>query len=117
MSWWRAYVDDIVFSFRKYKEYAEKAFRQVASDEVVFRKPGEHSNSIAIIIKHLAGNLKSRFTEFLTTDGDKPWRDRDGEFVIGPGDSRARLLAAWEDGWATLSLLSARSGRAISSRR
>jgi hypothetical protein len=102
MSLWQPYIDDIVFSCRKYKEYAEKAFRQVDSDEVFFRKPGEHSNSIAIIIKHLAGNLKSRFTDFLTTDGDKPWRDRDGEFVIDPADSRANLLRAWEDGWAAL---------------
>jgi hypothetical protein len=97
----QAYLDDIVFSYRKYKEYADKAFRQV-EDEAFFRKPGEPSNSIAIIIKHLAGNLKSRFTDFLTSDGDKPWRDRDGEFVIGPADSRANLINAWEDGWAVL---------------
>src|SRR5262249_14656221 len=62
----------------------------------------EHSNSIALIIKHVAGNLTSRWTDFLTTDGEKPTRDRDSEFVIGPEDSRAHLLARWETGWAIL---------------
>ncbi len=101
MSLWNAYLEDIVFSFRKQKEMAEKAFRQVA-DEGFFKKPGEHSNSIAIIVKHVAGNLASRWTDFLTTDGDKPWRDRDGEFIICPEDTRQNLLTAWEKGWAAL---------------
>ena len=101
MSVWNAYLQDILFSFRKHKELAEKAFRQVG-DEGFFKKPGEHSNSIAVIIKHVAGNLASRWTDFLTTDGDKPWRDRDAEFVIGPDDSRRSLLAAWEGGWTAL---------------
>jgi uncharacterized damage-inducible protein DinB len=98
---WKAYLEDISFSFRKQKELAEKAIRQVA-DEDFFKKPGEHSNSIAAVVKHVAGNLASRWTDFLTTDGDKPWRDRDAEFVIGPEDTRANLLAAWERGWAAL---------------
>jgi uncharacterized damage-inducible protein DinB len=102
MSLWKAYLDDIIFSFRKQKTLAEQAFRQVESDADFFKKPGPHSNSIAIVIKHVAGNLASRWTDFLTSDGDKPWRDRDGEFVIGPEDTRARLLAAWEAGWAVL---------------
>jgi uncharacterized damage-inducible protein DinB len=102
MSLWQAYIEDITFSFRKQKELAEKAFSQVESDEDFFKKPGEHSNSIALIIMHLAGNLTSRWTDFQTTDGDKPWRDRDSEFVIKPEDSRASLLAAWEAGWAAL---------------
>ena len=101
MSLWKAYLEDILFSFRKQKELAEKAFRQV-EDENFFKKPGEHSNSIATIIKHVAGNLASRWADFLTTDGDKPWRDRDAEFLIGPDDTRERLLAAWEAGWAAL---------------
>src|SRR5438093_1387953 len=95
----QAYLEDIRFSFRKQKEWAEKAFRQVEREDDFFRKPGEHSNSIAAIIKHVAGNLASRWTDFLTTDGDKPWRDRDAEFVIGPEDTRPNLLAAWENGW------------------
>jgi hypothetical protein len=93
MSVWNAYLQDILFSFRKHKELAEKAFRQVA-DEDFFKKPGEHSNSIAVIVKHIAGNLASRWTDFLTTDGDKPWRDRDAEFMIGPEDTTTSLLAA-----------------------
>jgi hypothetical protein len=101
VSLWQAYLENISFSFHKQKELAEKAFRQVA-DEDFFKKPGEHSNSIATIIKHVAGNLASRWTDFLTTDGDKPWRDRDAEFVIGPEDTRPGLLAAWERGWAAL---------------
>jgi len=101
MSTWQAYRADIVFSFRKHKEMAEKAFTQL-DDEQFFRKPGEHSNSVAVIVKHVAGNLTSRWTDFLTTDGDKPGRDRDAEFVIGPLDTRANLLAAWDHGWAAL---------------
>jgi hypothetical protein len=89
------------FSFRKQKELAEKAFRQV-DDQSFFNKPAEHSNSIAIVIKHVAGNLASRWTDFLTTDGDKPWRDRDAEFIVGPEDTRPSLLAAWEAGWSAL---------------
>jgi hypothetical protein len=94
----KAYLEDITFSFRKQKELAEKAFGQV-QDQGFFHKPAEHSNSVALIIKHVAGNLASRWTDFLTTDGDKPWRDRDAEFLIGPNDTRERLLAAWEAGW------------------
>ena len=101
MSLWKAYLEDIIFSFRKNKELAERAFRQV-QDSAFFQKPGEHSNSIALIIKHVAGNLTSRWTDFLTTDGDKPWRDRDAEFLIRAEDTRERLLAAWEAGWAAL---------------
>jgi hypothetical protein len=101
MSLWNAYLEDIIFSYRKQKELAEKAFRQV-EDENFFTKLGEHSNSIAIIIKHVSGNLASRWTDFLTTDGDKPWRDRDAEFIIGPEDTRQSLIAAWESGWNAL---------------
>jgi hypothetical protein len=101
VSLWTAYLEDIIFSFRKHKELAEKAFQQV-DDQGFFKKPGEHSNNIAIIIKHVAGNLASRWTEFLTTDGDKPWRDRDAEFIIGPEDTRPSLVAAWEKAWAAL---------------
>jgi hypothetical protein len=98
---WNAYLDDITFSFRKAKENAEKAVQQV-SDPAFFDKPAEYSNSIAIVIKHVAGNLASRWTDFLTTDGDKPWRDRDAEFIIGPEDTRERLRAAWESAWTAL---------------
>jgi hypothetical protein len=102
MSLWKAYHEDVVFSFRKQKDWAEQAFAQLDTDAEFFRKPGENSNSVALIVKHLAGNLRSRWTDFLTTDGDKPWRDRDAEFLLGPDDTRERLLAAWQEGWATL---------------
>ena len=72
------------------------------SDDEFFRRPGEAVNSLALVVKHLAGNLTSRWTDFLTTDGEKPWRDRDDEFVIGPHDSRAALLAAWEGAWSVV---------------
>jgi hypothetical protein len=101
MSLWKAYREDLIVSFRKQKEFAEKAFQQVV-DQDLFKKPGDHSNSIAVIIKHVAGNLASRWTDFLTTDGDKPWRDRDAEFLISPIDTRPSLLAAWEKGWTAL---------------
>jgi uncharacterized damage-inducible protein DinB len=101
MTPWEAYLEDIPLSFRKQKEMAERALAQV-SDEVFFNKPGEFSNSIAAIVKHVGGNLASRWTDFLTTDGEKPWRDRDDEFIIGPADSRPKLDAIWQKGWAAV---------------
>src|SRR5437868_12155471 len=101
MALWQAYLEDVIFSFRKQKEWCEQGFNQLG-DEEFFRRPGEQSNSVALMVKHLAGNLKSRWTDFLTTDGDKPWRNRDGEFVLGPKDTRRHLLAAWQEGWDAL---------------
>jgi uncharacterized damage-inducible protein DinB len=101
VSIWQAYVDDVAFSFRKQKEMAEQAISQLDDDEF-FRRPGEHSNAVAAVVKHLAGNLRSRWTDFLASDGDKPWRDRDAEFVLGAEDTRGRLLAAWRQGWDAL---------------
>jgi uncharacterized damage-inducible protein DinB len=97
----KAYLEDAVFSGRKHKEMAEQAVSQL-DDEEFFTRPGEYSNSVAAIVKHLAGNLQSRWTDFLTSDGDKPWRDRDDEFVIGPRDTRERLFDAWRRGWDAL---------------
>lgn len=102
MALWQAYLDDIIFSFRKQKDMAEKAIGQVEKDRDFFRRPGEFSNSIAMIVKHVAGNLRCRWMDFLTSDGDKPWRDRDAEFVITETDTRARLLEVWEAGWTVL---------------
>lgn len=98
---WQAYRDDILFTCRKHKAMAEQAFGQLNAEQF-FQKPAAHSNSVAAIVKHLAGNLLSRWTDFLTSDGDKPWRNRDAEFVIGPDDLHDRLLAAWEEGWTAL---------------
>jgi uncharacterized damage-inducible protein DinB len=102
MSGSRTCLEEITFCFRKQKEWADKAFTQVQADSDFFLKPGEFSNSIAAIIKHVAGNLFSRWRGFLTSDGEKPDRNRDAEFVIGEQDTRAQLIAAWERGWATL---------------
>jgi hypothetical protein len=102
MSGSRIYLDEITFGFRKQKAWAEKAFTQVQADGDFFRKPGEFSNSIAAIIKHVAGNLFSRWRDFLTSDGEKPDRNRDAEFVIEEQDTRANLIVAWERGWSTL---------------
>jgi len=92
------YLDDALQTFCDYKKLAERAFAQT-SDEDFFRTIDSESNSIAIIIKHMAGNMLSRWTDFLTTDGEKPDRQRDMEFVMLAETSRADLLAFWEKGW------------------
>jgi hypothetical protein len=71
-------------------------------DQDFFRRPAAHVNPVALIVKHLAGNLASRWTDFLSTDGEKASRDRDGEFLLTGQDTQASLLAAWERGWAAL---------------
>ena len=95
------FIDDTTVTFRKQKELAERAMAQVADDEF-FRTVDAESNSIAIIAKHVAGNLRSRFTDFLTTDGEKPDRDRDGEFIAESQAARAEIMRAWDKGWSTL---------------
>ena len=92
------YLEDSVLNFRGYKKLAEGAIEQVA-DEDFFRALDEEANSIAVIIKHMVGNMLSRWTDFLTTDGEKPDRNRDMEFVLTPEATRAELLARWERGW------------------
>lgn len=92
------YLDDALKTFRDYKKLAERAFAQV-SDEDFFRTIDEESNSIAVNMKHLAGNMLSRWTDFLTTDGEKPERNRDIEFVMLPGTTKEDMLAYWEKGW------------------
>jgi uncharacterized damage-inducible protein DinB len=94
------YKADALKSFADYKKLAERALQQV-SDEEFFATIDEESNSIAIIVKHIAGNLRSRWRDFLTSDGEKPDRNRDTEFEM-IGDTRASLMDAWESGWATL---------------
>ena len=86
--------------FTYYKSLGEKAMAQV-SDQDLFREPAPGSNSIAIIVKHLHGNMLSRWTDFLTTDGEKEWRDRDGEFESDLAD-RAALMLLWDEGWDRL---------------
>src|ERR1700736_2031521 len=92
-----SYIEDSLTLFRYYKKLAERAMEQV-TDEQLFATLDEESNSIAIVVKHMAGNMRSRWTDFLTTDGEKPDRDRDGEFVEPPA-TRQALLQLWDDGW------------------
>jgi len=92
------YLADAIRTFRYYKKLAEGAFGQI-NDEDFFRTLDKESNSIAVNIKHMAGNMLSRWTDFLTTEGEKPERDRDLEFEILPGTTKADILAYWEQGW------------------
>ena len=94
------YHSDALQSFRNYKKLAERAIEQV-SDEEFFATIDEEANSIALIVKHVAGNLRSRWTDFLTTDGEKPDRNRDTEFEVIE-DTRESLTKYWEDGWRIL---------------
>jgi len=96
----KQYHSDALSSFRNAKKLAERAIEQV-SDEEFFATIDEEANSIALIVKHIAGNLRSRWADFLTTDGEKPDRDRDTEFEVIK-DTRESLMQFWEDGWQTL---------------
>jgi hypothetical protein len=93
-------LDEAVGAFRGQKKLAEGAMAQV-SDEEFFKLIDAEANSIAAIVKHLGGNLRSRWTDFLTTDGEKPDRYRDSEFVT-ENDTRAELMRNWENGWQAL---------------
>jgi Protein of unknown function (DUF1572) len=95
-----SYLEDSLAIFRQYKKVAEAAMAQV-TDEQLTAVLDKESNSIATIVKHMSGNMRSRWTDFLTTDGEKPDRDRDSEFVDPPATRKA-LLDAWEDGWSRL---------------
>ena len=92
------YLEDSLASFRAYKKLAEKALDQLHEDEF-FITLDEEANSIAVIMKHMAGNMLSRWTDFLTTDGEKPDRNRDMEFVMEPQTGKEDVLAYWEKGW------------------
>ena len=95
------YLEDAVRQFRQLKSLSDRAIAQV-DDEQFFKTIDPESNSIAVIVKHLAGNLRSRWTDFLTADGEKTDRNRDGEFVIEEGDTRESLMERWEAGWQAL---------------
>jgi hypothetical protein len=93
-----SYIEDALAIFRQYKLLGERAMAQV-SDGQLFASLDEESNSIAILVKHITGNMRSRWTDFLSTDGEKPNRNRDSEFVDPPA-TREALMREWEDGWA-----------------
>jgi hypothetical protein len=93
------FLDDTLLQLRKLKAQGERAYAQV-DDEAFFRVLGADENSIALIIKHMAGNMRSRWTDFLTSDGEKPDRNRDTEFELEQGSTREQILRLWEDGWS-----------------
>src|SRR5277367_5255148 len=95
-----SYLEDSLGLFRYYKQLAERAMQQVTDDQL-FTTLDVESNSIAVIIRHLSGNMRSRWTDFLITDGEKPGRDRDSEFTDRPA-TRQQLMEMWEDGWSIL---------------
>jgi len=95
-----SYLEDSIALFRFYKKMAEGAIEQVTDDQL-FATLDEEMNPIAIIVKHMAGNMRSRWTNFLTSDGEKPDRNRDTEFVEPPS-TRADLMQSWNNAWKTL---------------
>jgi hypothetical protein len=95
------FLDDCVFQLRKLKVDADKAIAQV-DDVQFFALLDPDANSIALIVKHVAGNMRSRWTDFLTTDGEKPDRHRDSEFEREGGDTRDAIIARWNAGWDLL---------------
>lgn len=96
----RELIASIEREYRRYKDYAERTFEQLADDDLR-RVLAPDGNSIAILVWHVAGNLKSRFTDFLTTDGEKPWRARESEFDERPV-TRDELRRRWDEGWSVL---------------
>ena len=95
-----SYCDDVRSLYRMYKRQAEKAMAQVPDDRLATPLDAE-TDSIAQVVKHLSGNMRSRWTDFLTSDGEKADRDRDGEFV-DPPNTREQLVSVWEAGWTPL---------------
>ena len=94
-------LSEIRAEFRRYRKMAEDTLADL-DDDSFFHKPGTAVNPIALIVKHVGGNLRSRWTDFLTTDGEKPDRQRDTEFEILAGDSRDALMQRWQTGWSAL---------------
>ena len=93
------YLDEAIRQFRGHKHLAEGAFAQLRDDEF-FVTIDEEANSIATLVKHIAGNARSRFTDFLTSDGEKPGRQRDQEFELSTDTTRVDVMKWWEEGWA-----------------
>jgi uncharacterized damage-inducible protein DinB len=113
-------IDDFLAEYRRYRAIGEKALAQV-SDEALNRIPAADGNSIAMVVRHMGGNLASRFTNLLTEDGEKPWRDRDAEFETR-AYTREEVESWWRRGWDTVerevaALTAARLGDTIHIRR
>jgi hypothetical protein len=91
------YLETVIKRLKYYKQLADKTFEQLNDSELHY-SPNEASNSIAVIVQHMSGNMISRWTDFLTSDGEKEWRDRDGEFDLH-NYSKKQILDLWENGW------------------
>lgn len=94
------YLSTVIRRFKYYKELGDKTFEQLTSEQLHYR-PNEESNSIAVIVQHMHGNMLSRWTNFLTEDGEKEWRRRDREFEVLTLDKQ-QLLTLWNEGWACM---------------
>ncbi len=100
MSLFKDFMESAYYEFRRYKALGDKTFAQL-SDQDIHWQLAEYDNSVAVIVKHMVGNMLSRWTNFLTEDGEKTWRERDDEFVdTYPG--KAEMIASWEKGWKCL---------------
>lgn len=95
-----SYLDSVKKQFRYYRMLGEKSMEQLEEEQLFWQYNGE-SNSIAVLVNHMAGNMLSRFTDFLTSDGEKPWRNRDAEFTNAFAD-RAQMMQRWHQGWECL---------------
>ena len=100
MSLGKEYLQTVIRRFKYYKELGDKTFEQLNDWDFNYQ-PNEESNSISIIIRHMVGNMLSRWTNFLTEDGEKEWRQRDNEFEL-QDMSKQQLVAYWEKGWACM---------------
>jgi len=99
--WINAWRNDVIAVYRNHQKLAEGALEQI-DDTAFFHVFGDRSPPIAIVVKHVGGNLRSRWTDFLITDGEKPDRNRDGEFAVAESDTRESIMAIWSRGWAIL---------------
>lgn len=95
------FLTSSIREFNRLKNYADKSIK-LLDEDLFFRQLDPESNSVAIIVKHLAGNIKSRWSDFLTTDGEKAYRDRDKEFIIETNDSKDKLISDWNSSWEIL---------------
>lgn len=96
----KLFLDSVIKRFKEYKVLGEKTFDQLEDEEMHFQ-PNEASNSIAVIIQHMSGNMLSRWTNFLSEDGEKEWRNRDDEFEVHKF-SKQQLINKWDEGWKVL---------------
>lgn len=100
MNFQENYLSNVIFEFHRYKTMGDKTFAQLTDEDILWTY-SETDNSIAVIVKHMVGNMLSRWTNFLTEDGEKEWREREMEFEA-PYDTKNEMLEAWEKGWSCL---------------